>query len=93
MAGLHSLVRVDPGNESKRAWFHKNNRVYVPKIHPLLGEVQYHRRLGGQINTSEKAKVVDVLVDVLPQIKEFVDTKVPRDLLNGHSAQQAIVLE
>jgi histone deacetylase 6 len=78
VGGLHSLVRVDPHNESKRNWFKMVNRVYVPNIHPLLNEERLHRRLGGQINTSQKAQVVDVLVDVFPQIQEFVESKLPK---------------
>lgn len=96
VAGLHSLVRVDPHDEPKRKWFAQSNRIYVPSIHPLLAEQRLHRRLGGQIFTSEKAKVVDVLNDVLPQIKEFVEASVPKTVKkapaigNGHSEPQAI---
>jgi hypothetical protein len=55
----------------------QSNRIYVPKTHPLLEEERVKRRLGGQVFTSEKAKVVDVLIDVLPQIQDFVASKLP----------------
>lgn len=77
VAGLHSLVRVDPHNETRRKWFMASNRVYVPNTHPLLGEERLHRRLGGQIHTTKDAKVVDVLNAVFPQIREFVASKLP----------------
>lgn len=90
VGGLHSLVRVDPQSESKRNWFKACNRVYVPSVHPLLQEERLHRRLGGQIFTSDNAKVVDVLVDVFPEIKTFVESRVSKPLaksidLNGHT--------
>ena len=52
------------------------------------------KRLGGQIFTSEKAKVVDVLVDVLPQIQEFVTGKIPTPaeplpVVNGNGIDHA----
>ncbi|WWC87894.1 uncharacterized protein L201_002792 [Kwoniella dendrophila CBS 6074] len=77
VAGLHSLVRPDPNNDSKRAWFRKSNQIYVPASHPVLEEDRIQKRLGGQVFTSEKAKVVDVLVDVLPRIKTFATSKLP----------------
>jgi histone deacetylase 6 len=63
----------------------------VPKTHPVLEDERAQRRLGGQIFTSEKAKVVDVLVDVFPQIQDFVASKLPQSaasqpLSNGHAA-------
>ncbi|OCF43376.1 histone deacetylase 6/10 [Kwoniella heveanensis CBS 569] len=75
VAGLHSLVRIDPNNEEKRAWFRKSNQIYVPATHPVLKEDRIQKRLGGQIFTTEEAKVVDVLNKVLPRIKEFVTKK------------------
>ncbi|WWC68627.1 uncharacterized protein I206_102558 [Kwoniella pini CBS 10737] len=78
VAGLHSLVRPDPNNDSRRIWFRKANRIYVPSTHPVLEEERIQKRLGGQIFTSEKAKVVDLLNDVLPQIKQFVISKLPQ---------------
>lgn len=78
---MHSIVRPDPSNESRRAWFREACRIYLPNIHPLLGEDRLHRRIGGQLCTTRKAKVVDVLVEALPEIKEFVDSK-----LNSSSA-------
>lgn len=77
VGGLHSLVRVDPNNETRRNWFRASNRIYIPKSHPLMNEERLWRRLGGQIHTSDKAKVVDVLNDSMPQIKEFVASKLP----------------
>jgi histone deacetylase 6 len=77
VGGLHSLVRLDPQNEALRTWFKSCNRVYVPNSHPLLAEERLHRRLGGQLFTSQKAKVVDVLADVFPQIRTFVEDLVP----------------
>nr|XP_018264720.1 histone deacetylase 6/10 [Kwoniella dejecticola CBS 10117]OBR86878.1 histone deacetylase 6/10 [Kwoniella dejecticola CBS 10117] len=77
VAGLHSLVRPDPNNDTRRAWFRKSNRIYVPSSHPILEEERIQKRLGGQIFTSEKAKVVDLLNDVLPQIKDFIASKLP----------------
>ncbi|KAL1406389.1 Histone deacetylase hda1 [Vanrija albida] len=77
VGGLHSFVRVDPANEAKRAWFRQASRIYVPDVHPLLSEERLHRRLGGQIFTSPKTPVVAVLNDVLPQIQEFVASKLP----------------
>ena len=43
----------------------------------MLEDERAKKRLGGQIFTSEKAKVVDVLVDVMPQIREFVGGMIP----------------
>ncbi|WOO83917.1 Histone deacetylase clr3 [Vanrija pseudolonga] len=77
VGGLHSFVRPDPANESKRAWFRQASRIYVPDVHPLLQEERLHRRLGGQIFTSPKSPVVAVLNDVFPQIQEFVASKLP----------------
>jgi histone deacetylase 6 len=45
--------------------------------------------LGGQVYTSERAKVVDVLMDVFPQIEQFIASKLnpaeSRPLSNGHT--------
>ncbi|KAK6907347.1 hypothetical protein I203_101340 [Kwoniella mangroviensis CBS 8507] len=90
VAGLHSLVRPDPNDEVKRSWFRKSNRIYVPAEHPVLEDERIQKRLGGQVHKSDKAtKVVDVLVEVLPNIKEFVSSKLPEierpaPLLNGN---------
>ncbi|WVR03811.1 hypothetical protein IAU60_000807 [Kwoniella sp. DSM 27419] len=92
VAGLHSLVRVDPQYEARRAWFRKSNQIYVPNDHPVLQEDRIQKRLGGQIFTAENARVVDVLNEVLPRIKEFVASKVEitaatsDGLTNGHSS-------
>ncbi|WWC96955.1 hypothetical protein V866_003831 [Kwoniella sp. B9012] len=94
VAGLHSLVRPDPNDEVKRSWFRKSNRIYVPSEHPLLEDERIQKRLGGQVHKSDKAtKVVDVLVEVLPNIKEFVASKLPEierpaPLPNGHGDEQ-----
>lgn len=66
----------------------------MPNAHPLLEEERIKKRLGGQIFTSTKAKVVDVLVDVFPQVQEFVESKLPRaatphQLSNGDGAMAA----
>lgn len=66
----------------------------MPKTHPVLEDERAQRRLGGQIFTSDKAKVVDVLVDVFPQIQNFVSSKLPhppasQTLSNGHAAGPA----
>ena len=68
VAGLHSIVRIDPTNESRRDWFkavrmtcqilnvhadgYQSNRIYVPASHPVLDDERTKRRLGGQIFTS-----------------------------------------
>ncbi|KAK4688388.1 histone deacetylase 6, partial [Tremellales sp. Uapishka_1] len=89
VAGMHSMIRIDPNNESRRDWFRKNNRVYLPSAHPVLEEERSKKRLGGQIIPSEHAKVVDVLNDVLPQIKAFVGSQLaaanpaPSHLVDG----------
>ncbi|WVF65792.1 hypothetical protein IAT40_000526 [Kwoniella sp. CBS 6097] len=75
VAGLHSIVRVDPTNEGKRDWFRESNQIYVPSTHPVLQESRIQRRLGGQVFTTEEAKVVDVLNKVLPRVKAFVTDK------------------
>ncbi|KAL7419556.1 Histone deacetylase hda1 [Cryptotrichosporon argae] len=77
VAGLHSIVRISPTNDSRRAWFRQNNQIYVPQEHILLDDETVKRRLGGHVMTSDKSRVVDVLQDVLPQIKEFVASRVP----------------
>jgi len=82
VAGLHSLVRIDPDNESRRNWFRESNRIYVPSVHSVLDDERVRRRLGGQVFTSERAKVVDVLNDVLPQIKVFVASKLSARIAN-----------
>jgi len=96
VGGLHSLVRVDPQNEGKRNWFKGCNRVYVPSIHPLVKEERLHRRLGGQIHTAKNAKVVDVLVEAFPEIKTFVESRVPNSVkpaaLNGHAPAPQTVM-
>ncbi|WVN90743.1 uncharacterized protein L203_105985 [Cryptococcus depauperatus CBS 7841] len=76
VAGLHSLVRPDPNDKDKLRWFKQNNRLYVPAEHVLLEDEKVKRRLGDQVFTSQKSKVVDVLNDVLPEIKTFVAAKV-----------------
>ncbi|ORY22508.1 hypothetical protein BCR39DRAFT_551487 [Naematelia encephala] len=91
VAGIHTLVKIDPHNETRRNWFRQSNRIYVPSSHPVLDDEKVQRRLGGQIFTSERAKVVDVLNDVLPQIQSFVASKVgpiPESIptSNGHSS-------
>lgn len=89
VAGLHSIVRPDPTNETRRAWFREACRIYLPDIHPLLGEERLHRRIGGQLRTAPKAKVVEVLLEALPEIKEFVLSKVDgkaASYTNGHAA-------
>lgn len=73
----------------------QSNRVFVPKAHPVLEDERAQRRLGGQIFTSDKAKVVDVLVDVFPQIQDFVTSKLPQSsalqpLSNGHAAEASV---
>lgn len=86
---MHSIVRPDPANESRRAWFKDTCRIYLPNIHPLLGEERLHRRIGGQLRQSRKAKVLDVLVDSMDEIKEFVDSKLSAPAggqSNGHAA-------
>jgi histone deacetylase 6 len=85
VAGMHSVVRPDPTNESRRAWFKEACQIYLPHIHPLLGEERLHRRIGGQLRTARKAKVVEVLVAALPEIKKFVDSKVEVSQTNGHA--------
>ena len=52
VAGMHSMVRIDPTNESRREWFKARNRIYVPAQHPVLQDDRAKRRLGGQIFTS-----------------------------------------
>ncbi|WWD16504.1 hypothetical protein CI109_100930 [Kwoniella shandongensis] len=89
VAGLHSLVRIDPNNIQRKDWFKRSNRIFVPSSHILLDDNRVCRRLGDQVFTSQKAKVVDVLNDVLPQIKQFVSEKVgdipPVPVTNGHT--------
>ncbi|KIR69589.1 histone deacetylase 6/10 [Cryptococcus bacillisporus CA1873] len=76
VAGLHSLVRPNPSNKEKLSWFKQCNQIYVPAEHVVLGDEKVKRRLGDAVFTSQKAKVVDVLNDVLPRIKAFVESKV-----------------
>lgn len=73
VAGLHSLVRPDPHNESRRDWFRQvspeagtqfratantqSNRIYVPSSHPMLADERVKRRLGGQIFTSGQSRL------------------------------------
>ncbi|BEI85282.1 hypothetical protein CcaverHIS002_0506830 [Cutaneotrichosporon cavernicola] len=85
VAGMHSIVRPDPTNENRRTWFRDVCQIYLPHIHPLLGEERLYRRIGGQLRTARKAKVVDVLVEALPEIKEFVDSKLDPVQTNGHA--------
>lgn len=83
---MHPIVKVRPRDEPLREWFAEHNRVYVPSIHPVVDQEWLHGQLGGQIRAADKAKVVDVLVEVLPEIQEFVETqiKAPSPPANGH---------
>jgi histone deacetylase 6 len=107
VAGMHSLVRIDSDNQNRRDWFKKvslcmfddqranaqSNRIFVPNSHPVLMDERAKKRLGGQIFTSEKAKVVDVLVDVLPQIQDFVTGRIPAPTLpvvNGNGIDHSM---
>ncbi|WVQ74620.1 hypothetical protein IAR50_004221 [Cryptococcus sp. DSM 104548] len=75
VAGLHSLVRPTPSDLDKLKWFKSINQIYVPAEHVLLDDEKVKRRLGDAVFTSQKAKVVDVLNESLPQIKQFVHEK------------------
>lgn len=89
VAGMHSIVRPDPTNEGRRVWFKDVCQIYLPHVHPLLGEERLHRRIGGQLRTARKAKVVEVLVEALPEIMEFVDSKLRATQTNGHAPPSA----
>ncbi|RSH94679.1 Histone deacetylase hda1 [Saitozyma podzolica] len=93
VAGMHSIVRIDPNNETRRAWFRKVNQIWVPETHSVLDDERVRRRLGDQIFSTSKAKVVDVLNHALPEIQSFVASKLPTriaepeqavPLTNGH---------
>ncbi|WVQ79099.1 hypothetical protein IAT38_001193 [Cryptococcus sp. DSM 104549] len=77
VAGLHTLVQPDKINPQRVKWFKQCNRIYVPNSHVILGDEKVQRRFGNDVfHTSEKAKVVDVLNDVLPEVKSFIDDKI-----------------
>jgi hypothetical protein len=74
----------------------------LPATHPILGDDKVRKRLGGQIIASSESsvpynprltnpaqeKVVNVLNQCLPQIKEFVASKVPRKQALPHPSDR-----